>query len=389
MLHTLSFTALPWILPLVGTLFIVQLVYILLFYNRLHRHNAAVRKEKAASEPQQPPLSVVLYAHNEADRLRELLPAILRQDYPTFEVIVVNDASTDGTEELLEIMEKEHHNLRHSFTPSSARYISHKKLALTLGIKASKYEWLVFTETDCMPASNQWLRLLARNFAPQTQIVLGCSCYETGKGFMQPFIAFDSFLQSARYLAAALARTPYMGTGRNLAYRKELFFAAKGFSAHLNLRRGEDDLFVNQTANSHNTRVETDSKAVVHIRPMRGKDWREERIGYLATSRYRRGAFPLVWAIDTATRLLFYAATVAGIVLAVQGKDWLTAAVAATLWAMHLTLQVIVYARTVAEMGGNRKCLLLLPLLNIVQPLQTAVFSIRCLCRNRHEFMRK
>ena len=236
------------LLSAAGILFIIQLIYYFGLYNRIHARNKAVRKEAVHFTQEMPPLSVILCARNEADNLRKILPAILEQDYPQFEVIVINDASTDETEDVLGFMEEKYPHLYHSFTPDSARYISHKKLALTLGIKASKHDWLVFTETNCMPASKDWLRLMARNFTSQTQIVLGYSGYDRTKGWLHKRVAFDTLFQSLRYLCFALAGKPYMGIGRNMAYRKELFFQRKGYSTYLNLQRGEDDLFINQIA---------------------------------------------------------------------------------------------------------------------------------------------
>ena len=68
--------------------------------------------------------------------------------------------------------------------PDSSRYISRKKLAVTLGIKASKYEWLVFTNANCMPQSNQWLRLMHATSHHVPKVVLGYSGYERGKGWL-------------------------------------------------------------------------------------------------------------------------------------------------------------------------------------------------------------
>ena len=150
------------LLSAAGILFIIQLIYYFGLYNRIHAHNKAVRKEAVHFTQEMPPLSVILCARNEADNLRKILPAILEQDYPQFEVIVINDASTDETEDVLGFMEEKYPHLYHSFTPDSARYISHKKLALTLGIKASKHDWLVFTETNCMPASIIWQKVIGR-----------------------------------------------------------------------------------------------------------------------------------------------------------------------------------------------------------------------------------
>ena len=268
------------LLSATGVLLIIQLIYYLGLYNRIHTHNLSVGKDEVHFGRELPPLSVVICARNESENLRRNLPTILKQDYPDFEVIVINDGSTDESEDLLSALEEEYPNLYHSFTPDSARYISRKKLALTLGIKASKHDWLVFTEADCAPVSNQWLRRMARNFTSSTDIVLGYSGYERGKGWLHKRASFDSLFTSLRYLGFALAGKPYMGIGRNLAYRKELFFKVKGFSTHLNMQRGEDDLFINQVANENNTRVETSPDAVIRMQPVeRYKDWKEELPG--------------------------------------------------------------------------------------------------------------
>ena len=169
------------LLSAAGILFIIQLIYYFGLYNRIHVRNKTVRKEETHFSRELPPLSVILCARNEADNLRKILPAILEQDYPQFEVIVINDASTDETEDVLGYMEEKYPHLYHSFTPDSARYISHKKLALTLGIKASKHDWLVFTETNCMPASNQCgcLVPLHRGARGTSEVYAGYVCNES------------------------------------------------------------------------------------------------------------------------------------------------------------------------------------------------------------------
>lgn len=305
------------------------------------------------------PLSVVICARNESENLRRNLPAILKQDYPDFEVIVINDGSTDESEDLLSELEEEYPNLYHSFTPDSARYISRKKLALTLGIKASKYDWLVFTEADCTPVSDKWLRRIARNFTPSTDIVLGYSGYERGKGWLHKRVSFDSLFTSLRYLGFALAGKPYMGIGRNLAYRKELFFKVKGFSTHLNMQRGEDDLFINQIANENNTRVETSPDSVIRMQPVeRYKDWKEEKVSYMATARFYKGSQRWLLGLETATRLLFYVACLSGIVFGILSFHWLAAGLALLLWIVRYSAQAYVINKTANEMG--RQPLLLL-----------------------------
>ena len=378
------------LLSAAGVLLIVQLIYYLGLYNRIHTHNLAVGKDEVHFGRELPPLSVVICARNESENLRRNLPAILKQDYPDFEVIVINDGSTDESEDLLSELEEEYPNLYHSFTPDSARYISRKKLALTLGIKASKYDWLVFTEADCTPVSDKWLRRIARNFTPSTDIVLGYSGYERGKGWLHKRVSFDSLFTSLRYLGFALAGKPYMGIGRNLAYRKELFFKVKGFSTHLNMQRGEDDLFINQIANENNTRVETSPDSVIRMQPVeRYKDWKEEKVSYMATARFYKGSQRWLLGLETATRLLFYVACLSGIVFGILSFHWLAAGLALLLWIVRYSAQAYVINKTANEMGDNRSYYFTLPVFDIIRPLQSLKFRLYLLYRRKGDFMRR
>ncbi len=378
------------LLSAAGVLLIVQLIYYLGLYNRIHTHNLAVGKDEVHFGRELPPLSVVICARNESENLRRNLPAILKQDYPDFEVIVINDGSTDESEDLLSELEEEYPNLYHSFTPDSARYISRKKLALTLGIKASKYDWLVFTEADCTPVSDKWLRRIARNFTPSTDIVLGYSGYERGKGWLHKRVSFDSLFTSLRYLGFALAGKPYMGIGRNLAYRKELFFKVKGFSTHLNMQRGEDDLFINQISNENNTRVETSPDSVIRMQPVeRYKDWKEEKVSYMATARFYKGSQRWLLGLETATRLLFYVACLSGIVFGILSFHWLAAGLVLLLWIVRYSAQAYVINKTANEMGDNRSYYFTLPVFDIIRPLQSLKFRLYRLYRRKGDFMRR
>lgn len=377
------------LLSVAGTLFIVQLVYYLGLYNQIHLRNKAVSKNMIKFAANAEPLSVILCARNEADNLRKILPAILEQDYPLFEVIVINDGSTDETEDVLGMFEEKYPHLYHSFTPNTARYISHKKLALTLGIKASKYDWLVFTETNCMPASNQWLRMMARNFTPNTEIVLGYSRYEHAKGWFYKRVTFDNLFHSLRYLSFALLRSPYMGIGRNLAYRKEVFFRQKGFSSYLNLQRGEDDLFINRSATRSNTRVETDPDATISIQPALRKEWKEEKISYMATARFYKGKQRYLSGFETFSSLLFHAACISGIIIGSLHSHWLVAGIALCVWCCRYILQMVIINRAAKELGENRRFYLSLPVLDILLPLQSFKFKLYRQLRRKGDFMRR
>lgn len=365
------------LLSVVGVLFIIQVIYFLALYNRIHTHNKAVRQNKLSFSEALPPLSVVICAKNESENLRSFLPSVLEQDYPDFEVIVVNDGSTDESEELLSALEKEYPRLYHSFTPENSRYISHKKLALTLGIKASKHDWLVFTEANCYPVSKDWLRLIARNFTPGTDIVLGYSGYERGKGWIHKKIAFDALFTSMRYLGYALAKRPFMGIGRNMAYRRELFFQQKGYSAHLNLQRGDDDIFINKIATSKNTRVETDINATVRMKPIQyKKDWSEEKISYMATSQRFKGSQRFFLGFETLTRILFYITVIATITLGILSKHWIVIGIGGLVWLIRYIIQAVITNRTAKELGENRRYYFTLPIFDIFQPLQSLQFKM-------------
>ena len=159
------------LLATAGALFLIQVLYYLCLYNRIHLRSRAVKRGDAHFAQELPPVSVIICAREESENLRRNLTAVLEQDYPQFEVIVINDGNTDESEDYLTLLEEKYPHLYHSFVPDSSRYISRKKLAVTLGIKASKHDWLVFTDADCQPQSNQWLRLMARNFTSRTQVV--------------------------------------------------------------------------------------------------------------------------------------------------------------------------------------------------------------------------
>ena len=170
-----------YLLMAAGILLAVQIIYYLVLYSCIGRRNRKEQRTELHFTQELPPLSVIICAHDEVENLRRNLPAILAQDYPDFEVIVINDGEKNESEDYLLQLEEQYRNLYHSFVPDSSRYISRKKLAVTLGIRASRHDWLVLTEANCQPQSNQWLRLMARNFTPHTGVVLGYSGLLDGK----------------------------------------------------------------------------------------------------------------------------------------------------------------------------------------------------------------
>lgn len=382
----MELTSLNILLPAsAGILFFIQSCYHLGLYRNLYLHS-----KKTKEETETPPLSVILVAKDAAMDLQRNLPAILEQDYPNFEVIVIYEkASDDNCEDVLKILAEKHPHLYHSFIPDSARYISHKKLGITMGIKASHHEWLVFTEPNCCPTSNQWLRQMARNFTSNTDIVLGYSNYEKTKGWFNRKISFDTLLNSMRYLGQAIGGNPYMGYGRNLAYRKTLFYQQKGFSSHLNLQRGEDDLFINQTANRKNTRIELSPESIIRIpSPHYKKNWHEDKLSYAMTSQYYKGISQYVMGFETCSRLLFLLTTLICIIFGILNQHWIMVGIASCLWMLRLLMQTIVFRKT-SKALGERVFYSTLLLFDWMQPLWNFRFKVQQRIRRKDEFMRK
>jgi glycosyltransferase involved in cell wall biosynthesis len=230
---------------------------------------------------------VIICAKNEAQNLMKNLPLIFNQDYPEFQVVVVNDCSFDETEDILEEFEKKHSNL-HVVTLKEDEIKDHyKKLALTIGIKGAKYDRLVFTDADCSPRSNQWLKRMASNYHEQVQLVIGYGAFQKSKGFLNKLIRFDAFYNACQYLSFALIGKPYMGVGRNMAYRKKFFFDRKGFSSHYHIQSGEDDLFVNANADKLNLAVEVSLDSITETEPKKTyKQWRIQKMRHLSTSKF-------------------------------------------------------------------------------------------------------
>lgn len=233
----------------------------------------------------QEPVSIIICARNEDDNLTEFLPKILVQDYPEFEVIVVNDCSMDNTENVIDEFAKIFPNLKKVTIKEDDYYKHGKKFAVMVGIKGAKYDNLLFTDADCFPANEQWLRDMGSGFVNKREIVLGYGAYKKEQGFLNKLIRFDTFLIAANYLSAAIKGKAYMGVGRNLAYKKELFYKQKGFSKHYHITSGDDDLFVNQACTSENTNVAVSHNAITYsLAKTNLADWKRQKQRHLTTA---------------------------------------------------------------------------------------------------------
>ncbi|MDR2498608.1 MAG: glycosyltransferase [Tannerellaceae bacterium] len=343
---------------------IIQLLYLIVVYMRPIRRSRADATSQASSE-QLPPVSVIVYSKNESHKLEQNLPSILQQEYPQYEVIVINDGSTDETDLYLTLLKQQYPNLYHTFIPQESKYLSRRKLSLTLGIKAAQYDILLFTEAGCRPMSPHWIASMAQRYADGPSIVLGFSAYIARKGLLDRIAAFDNLIHGAQYISSALAGKAFCGSGRNLSYRKEHFHSNKGFSHSLNLHAGDDDLFINRTATRSNTRVEYSPNSITEAGPIEYFDaWKDIKVSRAATKHHYRGLQKLFYRLEAATSILFLASFAVTLATAYRVSSLPLAIASAGLYIILYTSKILVW-RKLALLLRQRPLALSLPFLEI------------------------
>ena len=304
---------------------------------------------KASQKPNKslPPVSVIICAWNEEDNLKKNLQAILEQDYPDFEVIVVNDHSRDETELLLHAWQEKYAHLRAINLTSENANMRGKKFAISMGIKGAKHENLLFTDADCSPNSKHWLRGMASGLVDEKKFVLGFGGFEKRKGFFNKLYRYESVHIAMQYFSYALAGKPYMGVGRNLAYKKELFFQTKGFIKHRHVASGDDDLLVNEVSTGNNTVIEVRKEAHTTSQPVDGfAAWVLQKRRHLSTGSYYSIFSKLILGLFTFFHLLFYLSFFG--VLSMETMYWLALCGIGIKWGVHLSI-IRVVARVLGE----------------------------------------
>jgi cellulose synthase/poly-beta-1,6-N-acetylglucosamine synthase-like glycosyltransferase len=279
----------------------IQLFYYLWFYLAIHIHRPGQKNERKL------PVSVIICAKNESENLARFLPSVLTQVYPEFEVIVVNDCSEDRTDDVLGELLLKFPVLKVSSINKDPKFAHGKKFAQFIGIKAASYDYLVFTDADCEPESEHWLEKMASGFTEGTDFVLGYGGYFQANGLLNRYIRYETMFIAMQYLGMAIRGIPYMGVGRNMAYRKEVFFRNRGYGAHNHIISGDDDLFVNSNATGANTKVEfSEGSATRSVAAKTLIDWIKQKHRHLSTSRYYATGDKLLLAGEQFSRLVFY-----------------------------------------------------------------------------------
>lgn len=294
-----------WVAALCVISLLIQIVYYFFVYLRVGLYTHHTPKQE-----QSVPVSIIICARNEADNLLSNLPSILTQDYPNYEVIVVNDCSSDNTFEILGTFKKQYPHLKFTTIEENYKFRHGKKLALTVGIKAASNEWLLLTDADCKASSNQWIRHMQQEMTDNKDIVLGYGGFHAQRGLLNNIIRYDSFFIALQYFGLALCGKAYMGVGRNLAYRKSLFFKNNGFASHIKIPCGDDDLFVNETATRHNTAIVICPESHTRCEAKNTwSEWVEQKSRHLSSSFQYKFSTKSILSLEILSRIVFYASS--------------------------------------------------------------------------------
>lgn len=348
----------------------IQIIYLLAFL-------FAFNKKRIVSVQQPHPVSVIVCAHDEEQNLKELIPLLLSQKHPEFEVIVVEDRSNDDTYDYLLQATQQDTRLKMVRVSHKPDHVNGKKFGITLGIRAAKYEWLLFTDADCRPDNEHWIANITSQYDANTQVILGYSPYKKSEGLLNAFIRFESLLTGIQYMGMALLGKPYMGVGRNLAYTKTLFLQSKGFNNYVGVMGGDDDLFVNIHARAANTQVCMGLQTTTHSTPK--NTWAEflnQKLRHLHAGKRYKFSDKVVLGLFMSSWLLMWF-MVAPAFLAVTVPE-----VLAAMWLLRWVLLTVLFHVASRRLGGDFEWWKT-PLLDFIFPFYYLVTGLRALVAKR------
>lgn len=343
-----------------GVAVFIQLLYFLLIYRKLAFH-------KKPQGEFMDPVSVVVCGYNEAENWKRLLPLLLDQEYARFEIVVVNDQSTDNTKFVFKEWDW-HPKLKIVTIDEHVKKGFGKKFALTLGIKAAQYDHLLLTDADCYPKDKQWISSMVQYFCNRKEIVLGYGGYEKHSGLLNKLVRFDTFQVALQYLSYALIGQSYMGVGRNLAYKKSLFFDNKGFASHIHIPSGDDDLFIREVATSKNVAIAVHrSSQTLSEAKTTWSSWVRQKTRHLSTSGHYTFSHKFLLGFWAFSQALFWTL---GIVLIALGIHQETVVL---LMSLRLFIQGFIYYRVMNRLE-ERDLIWLFPLYEIAQLFFQLIF---------------
>lgn len=318
----------------------IQLFYYLFFFSRL-----AFYKKKTKETSRTNAVSVVVCARDEAANLAKNIPGLLIQEYRTsHEVIVVNDNSFDDSKYVLEEFQKTYKQLKPIELIQEAKLIPGKKFPLSIGIKSAKHEIVLLTDADCVPATEHWIESMQDCYDENTEIVLGYGAFHKKKGLLNKLIRWEAFHTVLQYFSYALAGIPYMGVGRNLSYKKSVFYRHKGFSSHNNIPGGDDDLFINMAANGKNTKINIDPKSFTLSKSAASwNQWLKQKKRHYTTGKYYKASHKFLLGLYSFSHFLFFPLFVTVCIV----YNWQYGLI---IFAVRLAIQLLIYIRVLNKL---------------------------------------
>jgi len=279
----------------------IQFLYYIVFFGKFSF------AKPQTSTPKRVPISVIVCAKNEEENVKKFIPLLAKQNYPDFEIVLIDDASRDETLEVFEEFEKQYSNIKLVKVENNETFWGNKKFALTLGIKAATKDYLLFIDADCYPKTNEWIAEMSAHFSQQKSIILGYGAYEKIKGsFLNKIIRFETLLTATQYFSWSKIGKPYMGVGRNMSYKRQEFFKTNGFINHIKIRSGDDDLFINEAANAENTTICFSPDSFTYSKPKTSfKECFKQKRRHVATAQHYKTFDKTQLALFFATQLLF------------------------------------------------------------------------------------
>lgn len=360
------------------TLVVVVLVQAFFFLYVFRKF--AFYKLKPQKQPLTPYVSVIICSKNESDNLNKFLPSILQQDYKNFQVVLVNDASSDNTLSVIETFALKYKNIKIVNVEQVEAFWGNKKYPLTLGIKAAEHEILLLTDADCQPLSKYWISEMVANIDAKKSIVLGYGAYlKIKSSFLNKLIRFETLTSAVSYFSFAISGLPYMGVGRNLAYTKSQFFKVNGFIKHMKIKSGDDDLFINDAATSTNTAICFSKNATtVSIPKTTFKSWIKQKRRHISTAKHYKWNHKIILTTLYISIILF----------------WSLAIILLTFWHCPIYVILIILFRmgcllyiygTSAKKLNEKDLIPLFPVLEIVLILfQLAIFMSNLIAKPKH-----
>ena len=341
-------------------------------------------EEAEGNGGEKPSFSIIIPAHDNASELERHLPKYLSQNYEgDFEVIVVESKTGDRTEEVVKHLSDDK-RLYSTFIPSTSKYMSRKKLAMTVGAKAAKYDWLIFADAECYPATDKWLDTMAKACGSDRQLAV---CYGNYEDDTDDFYRFVRMINSMYAMRKAARNTAFRAATDNVAVRRELFMKEKGFEGNLMFVRGEYDFIVNKFADEGNTAVITDPDGWTVTDTPSKKTWKNTNLFYTDAKKHLMRGFSYRMASATDTFMLYmsYLLFTAGITTGLLTGNILITAVSALSLIICLAARLFIGSRAFDMYGADIPLWKLIPY-EIMLPMHNLRYRVKHRFSDKNDF---